>query len=180
MHDCNMLHCRHNSGTYRNPRPQSKSPLSDDMTEIELLPKPQCKPEQIIHFSSFDDVEDDDELDLEDVSLLPVQLPLAAPVSTTPCHTSVPCYASDSPSCNSFSTLTSLCTTWLLRLIARSGQLERPSEGAPILIVDGAADVGLLGKGWQVLYHTGEEVHLRSTKAGMDGGCLPVVTACTR
>ena len=92
------------------PKP-GKSPLSDDMTETELLPKPQCKPEQIVRFSSFDDVEDDDELDLEDVSLLPVQLPLAAPVSTTPRRTSVLRYASDSPSCNSFSTLTSLCTT---------------------------------------------------------------------
>ena len=92
------------------PKP-GKSPLSDDMTEIEPLPKPECKPEQIVHFSSFDDVEDDDELDLEDISLVPVQMPLAALVSTTPRHTLVPCYTSDSPSCNSFSTLTSLCTT---------------------------------------------------------------------
>ena len=81
------------------------------MAKIELLPKPQCKPKQIIHVSSFNDVKDDDKLDLEDVSLLPVQLPLAALVSTTPHCTSVPCYASDSPSGNSFSMLTSLCTT---------------------------------------------------------------------
>ena len=90
-----------------------KSPLSDDMAEIELLPKPQCKPEQIIHVSSFDDVKDNDELDLEDVSLLPAPLPLAALVHACACahHILVPRYASDSPSCNSFSTLTFLCTT---------------------------------------------------------------------
>ena len=141
------------------PKP-GKSPLSDDMAKIKLLPKPQCKPEQIIHFSSFDDVEDDDELDLEDISLLPAPMPLAALVSTTPHHISVPHYASHSPSYNSFSTFSSLCTTRLLKLIARSRQIVHPSEGTLILIIDGVADFGLLGKGWKILYCTGKEVHL--------------------
>ena len=45
---------------------------------VEQLHKPECKPEQIIRFGSFDDVEDDDEIDLEakDVSQLIVAEPL--------------------------------------------------------------------------------------------------------
>ena len=118
---------------------------------VEWLHKPDCKPEQIIRFSSFDDVEDDDEIDFEakDVSQLIVAelLQQVDTYSSMPHHTIVPRYSRDSPYCNPFTTLNSPCASHLIRLKTRSRNIERPRENEPVLIVDGAADVGLLGKG---------------------------------
>lgn len=52
-----------------------------------------------------------------------------------------------------------------------------PSASEHILIVDCAADQSCIGRGFKILYHTGEEITLNGAIAGMRGGNFPIVSA---
>jgi len=52
-----------------------------------------------------------------------------------------------------------------------------PQSDEHILIVDGAADQSCVGRGFSILYYTGEEIYLNGAIVGMKGGTFPVVCA---
>jgi len=52
-----------------------------------------------------------------------------------------------------------------------------PTTTEDVLIIDCAADQSCIGRGFKILYHTGEEIRLNGAIAGMRGGVFPIVCA---
>ena len=54
-----------------------------------------------------------------------------------------------------------------------------PPADTPILIVDSAADISMVGQGFKILFHTGENTTLWGAMASLDGKAYDIVSAAT-
>lgn len=52
-----------------------------------------------------------------------------------------------------------------------------PPQNTPILIIDNAADMSMIGQGFQIMFHTGETTTLWGAMASLDGNIYDVVCA---
>jgi hypothetical protein len=52
-----------------------------------------------------------------------------------------------------------------------------PPQNTPILIMDRAADMSMVGQGFEILFHTGETTTLLGAMASLDGKTYDIVTA---
>ncbi len=56
---------------------------------------------------------------------------------------------------------------------------DPPSQDVPILIMDSAADMSMVGQGFEILFYTGERITLWGAMASLNGCEHDVVTAAT-
>ncbi len=54
---------------------------------------------------------------------------------------------------------------------------DTPKEGEDILIIDGAADISCIGKGFSILFRSGESISLGIAVAGAHRSEYEIVTA---
>jgi hypothetical protein len=52
----------------------------------------------------------------------------------------------------------------------------QPNQNTPILIMDNAADISMIGLGFEILFHTGEKTTLWGAMASLEGKTYDIVT----